>query len=80
MRNPNRLYPTYNEISAIHTTYLPDWRIGQLMINFFDYLRMTNKTDIFYMEDDKFLKEFKSYVASLKMCDLMCGSAEDENS
>lgn len=79
MRNPNRLEPIYDEIHAIHKMYLPDWRIGQLMSNFFEYLRVSNRVDVFFMEDDTFLKEFKNYVASLKMCDLMCGSVEDEN-
>jgi len=78
MRNPNRLESIYDEIHAIHKTYLSDWRIGQLMSNFFDYLKMTNKTDVFFMEDDRFIKEFKNYVASLKMCDLMCGNADED--
>ena len=78
MRDPNRLEPIYNEIQDIHKTYLSDWRIGQLMSNFFDYIRLSNKTDVFFMEDSKFLAEFKNYVSALKMCDLMCGN-DNEN-
>lgn len=29
MRNPNRLYDFYNEATRLHTTYMPDWRVGQ---------------------------------------------------
>lgn len=29
MRDPNRLYNFYNEVTRLHMTYRPDWRIGQ---------------------------------------------------
>lgn len=34
MRDPNRLYNFYNEVTRLHMTYRPDWRIGQFWDNF----------------------------------------------
>lgn len=36
---------------------LPDWRFGQLMTNF-----ISEKGDIFYWEEDKFLEELEDYI------------------
>lgn len=34
MRDPNRLYNFYNEVTRLHMTYRPDWRIGQFWDGF----------------------------------------------
>ena len=54
MRDPHRLNNFYNELRAIHKTYVPDWRFGQMMSNIFH-------EDIFYMEEDEILKRIKKY-------------------
>ena len=54
-RNPNRLYPFYDELRRIHMTYVPDWRFGQMMVNIF------GTQDIFYLEEDDVLKRVKQY-------------------
>jgi hypothetical protein len=66
MRNPNRLEPIYDEIHAIHKMYLPDWRIGQLMSNFFGWLMSEKGKDLFYVEEDAMIKYFEEYCLSMK--------------
>jgi hypothetical protein len=39
---------------------LPDWRFGQLMTNF-----ISEKGDIFYWEEDKFLEELEDYINNI---------------
>lgn len=53
MRDPNRLYKFYENLRDIHMTYFPDWRFGQLMINFIEWYYNKYGRDIFYIEDDK---------------------------
>lgn len=39
MRNPNRLYNFYNEVARLHATHFPDWRVGQLLLNFLSWVQ-----------------------------------------
>lgn len=59
MRNPNRLDSFYSKLMALHKRYVPDWRFGQLMINF-----IAECGDPFYMEEDDFLEEFEAYLSN----------------
>lgn len=68
MRDPNRLYKFYNELQTIHITYFPDWRFGQFIENFRGWIQTNGSDDLFYYEEDEFLKlinRYKTYLKSL---------------
>lgn len=54
MRDPARIYPFLNKIAELWMT-VPDWRFGQLVNN----LQGWEKNDLFYVEDDDFLKRLE---------------------
>ena len=61
MRNPNRLYKFYSELTKIHAEVFPDWRFGQLMTNFMSYL--TEKgVDPFFPEENEMIKYLKEFA------------------
>ena len=63
MRDPERLENFYKTLKDYHKEYFPDWRFGQLIINFGDWLKRRHGfSDMFYLEEDKLLKYFKEYV------------------
>lgn len=64
MRNPQRLDSFYETLKSIHKENFPDWRFGQLMLNFFGWFAATKKTDGFYLEEGDFLTAFGEYVNS----------------
>ena len=57
MRNPERLDSFYEILKRIHKDYFPDWRFGQLVVNFMRYYG-----DPFYLEEDKFLEKLGEFV------------------
>lgn len=59
MRDPERLDAFYDELKRIHKTYFPDWRFGQLIEN---VKSLTKVKDLFYYEEDEFLKLIKNLV------------------
>ena len=61
MRDPNRLYSFYNQLLTIHVDKFPDLRFGQLISNFFEWLKHEKGIDVFYLEEDDFMKYFKEY-------------------
>ena len=66
MRNPDRLDSFYNELKNIHKNQFPDWRFGQLILNFLSWHYNIFKTDGFYIEEKEFLNRFNQYVEDLK--------------
>ena len=62
MRDPNRI-PTV--LAALNDIWqkVPDWRFGQLMSNFYAY---TGK-DLFYVEDEQYIKLIKDFEKSLEL-------------
>ena len=62
MRDPNKLYDFYENLRNIHMTYFPDWRFGQLILNFSGWYYNKYKKDIFYIEDDKMSELFTEYL------------------
>ena len=64
MRNPERLTKCYEEIKTLHAEKVPDWRIGQLFINFIRWHDFVYRTDTFYIEEDEFIKRFKEFLES----------------
>lgn len=57
MRDRSRLYPYSNRLAAAWSK-VPDWRLSQLMCNFFRYLGR----DPFYMEDEEFMSELENFI------------------
>lgn len=62
MREANRLYKIYADIMTVHITHFPDWRFGQLMSNFCEWLSAVKDRDFFYVEDDEILEYLKAYA------------------
>ena len=62
MRDPNRLYYFYDELRNIHMQYFPDWRFGQLISNFLEWLCVVKKIDFFFPEEEKTIELFKEYT------------------
>ena len=58
MRDLNRLDSFYENLKAIHKNYIPDWRFGQFMFNFFGWYGQ----DPFFLEEDKFLELLDKFV------------------
>lgn len=65
MRDINRLDKFYDELKKIHKT-LPDWRFGQLVMNFLSWHLTKYRRDIFYLEEDKIIELFKEYLSELE--------------
>lgn len=59
-----RFEPFGEELARIWSR-LPDWRFGQLMINFRYWLEQNRKGDGFYLEDDEYIRLLGEYVDSL---------------
>ena len=66
MRDPNRLYNFYNEVTRLQIKYYPDWRVGQFMINFLYWIQNDKKRDTFYIEEDELLTYLKEYCGEEK--------------
>lgn len=63
MRDINRLDDFYNELKFLHKKYFPDWRFGQMLMNFQHWCYLVKKiSDIFYLEEDEFLFYFNKYI------------------
>lgn len=62
MRNPERLDDFYETFKAIHKKSFPDWRAGQLWMNFLGWCRSIKKQDPFFSEELEMIKLFKEYA------------------
>lgn len=67
IRDPNRLYNFYNEVTRLHMTYMPDWRVGQFWMNFLGWVQNEKRCDPFFSEESEMLTYLKEY----------CGEKED---
>ena len=61
MRDPNRLDNFYDTMKLIHKTCFPDYRWGQLMMNFLGWVQ-NKKGDPFFPEEDRMLEYLKEYA------------------
>jgi hypothetical protein len=61
MRNPERIKPFLETLEKCWKS-VPDWRFGQLIINFMGQL----PRDPFFYEDDEMEEEFKKFFFSFK--------------
>ena len=66
MRNPDRLYKTYDIIRELHKTNLPDWRVGQLFENFRSWHIQKTSQDIFYLEENTFLEKLEDFIKEIR--------------
>lgn len=63
MRDSNRINDICDKLAAIWHT-VPDWRLGQLIINFASRWENSN-TGLFYIEDDDFINLLYKYVKEI---------------
>ena len=61
MRSIERIDKFCNEIAEIWKEKVPDWRFGQIISNFDRYMR-TKGVDIFFLEENQFMKYFKEFL------------------
>ena len=62
MRDPNRIKPYCDTLATIWGM-VPDWRLGQLMVNIITaYANKHNDIDPFYVEDADFMKFVKEFI------------------
>lgn len=66
MRDPNRLYEFYGELTRIHIEHFPDWRFGQFCHNFQKWIVNIKERDPFYVEEDKMLEYLNEFVEEIK--------------
>lgn len=62
MRKPNRLYDFYKELQTIHIRYFSDWRFGQLISNFLNWMMDEKGVDPFFSEEDKMIAYLREYT------------------
>lgn len=62
MRDPQRTWAVCNQIASFWGARVPDWRFGQLIMNFMSWHMNTYHTDAYYIEDDEFMKRFKIFI------------------
>lgn len=58
MRNPNRIDDFMFQLGQIWKNYFPDWRFGQLIMNF-----IREYGDPFYLEEGMFIEKMNEFVA-----------------
>ena len=61
MRDLNRIKPYCDELATIWGM-VPDWRLGQLMVNIMAEYKAEKGTDPFYTEDEDFIKYISDYI------------------
>ena len=64
MRNPNRLYNTYNYLMYVHMQYFPDLRLGQFFELIKDRIYKSYRQDLFYIEDEDLLNKIQKFIDS----------------
>lgn len=65
MRNPDRIYPFCNQLSRLWSQH-PDLRFGQFMHNVAVYADAYYNKDVFYIEDNEFMKYLNEYLEGQK--------------
>jgi len=63
MRDPKRIDEFCEELKKMWQQVL-DWRFGQLMSNALGEVYVKENRDIFFIEDDKMLKDLKEVFAT----------------
>ena len=65
MKDPQRLDIYSYTIKELHKNNIPNWRIGQMITNFFNWHIITYNTGIFYIEDDIFVERFEKFIKEM---------------
>lgn len=65
MRDKNRIYPFLCHLAGGWEEICPDWRFGQLMLNFLQWHYHKYGTDFFYLEENEFKNRFDEYLDSI---------------
>jgi hypothetical protein len=60
MRDPERLDNTYETIKELHKEHCPDWRTGQLILNFLGWYGQ-KYGDPWFIEETQLLQRIKEY-------------------
>lgn len=60
-RDKKRIPEFTKELERIWMQYYSDWRFGQLMINFLNYVASEYNHDPFFLEETEMLKYLKEY-------------------
>lgn len=66
MRDPKRLDKLYEKLRTFHKEVVPDWRFCQVTENFKRWAAGNGVPDIFFLEDDRFIKLFDQFAAENK--------------
>ena len=64
MRDINRLPNFYAQLANRHAE-IPDMRFGQLMYSFIRWTEMEMKENVFYIEEDDFLKLYDEFLKDI---------------
>ena len=62
MRDSKRIQPFMQEMGDWWKSSFPDWRFGQVMVNF-----MRTYGDPFYLEEDEFMEKFREFCQENSM-------------
>lgn len=73
MRDVNRIDNFLSKFGKAWKT-LPDWRFGQLIINFIDWCG----GDIFYIEDEDFFEDFEEFIGEYLVDNEAAASPKEE--
>ena len=64
MRNSNRIKPYCDTLATIWGM-VPDWRLGQFMVNAVLTYRIKKGSDPYYVEDEDFLMYLFNYISEV---------------
>ena len=64
MRNIDRITIFLDRLGDLWKQYFPDWRFGQLIVNFIAWSMQNNLGDPFFWEEDDFIKYFDEFIKS----------------
>ena len=62
MRDPKRLQTLYHFLEGQHEMNVPDWRMGQFMVNFMSWYVRKYGCDPYYLPDTKFLEVIDDFL------------------
>lgn len=63
MRDPTRIDPFTQKLAHMWQQNVPDWRFGQFMSNFLDFVVAETGRDIFFIEDDEMERLLEKFFA-----------------
>ena len=64
MRNLERIDQIISQLLLYWKGMVPDWRFGQLMVNFIGFVTKRTGRDIFYIEDEEMAQLLEEFFTS----------------